>query len=106
MAARTKKGRRTTGHDAIATIRLSSELRESVHAWAAKQSDKPARPVQRCVRRNVPFLGGAHRTHDPRRFYFTVSNFPIFRAGAVPNSSVSQAGRGANPESECQAAER
>jgi hypothetical protein len=44
MAARTKKGRRTTGHDAVATIRLSSELRESVDAWAAKQSDKPARP--------------------------------------------------------------
>jgi len=44
MAARTKKGRRTTGHDAVATIRLSSELRESVDAWAAKQSDKPGRP--------------------------------------------------------------
>src|SRR5262249_42700373 len=44
MAARTKKSRRTTGHDAVATIRLSSELRESVDAWAAKQSDKPARP--------------------------------------------------------------
>ena len=44
MAARTKKGRRTTGHDTVATIRLSSELRESVDAWAAKQSDKPARP--------------------------------------------------------------
>ena len=39
-----RKGRRTTGHDAVATIRLSSELRESVDAWAAKQSDKPARP--------------------------------------------------------------
>jgi hypothetical protein len=44
MSARTKKGRRATGHDAVATIRLSSELRESVDAWAAKQSDKPARP--------------------------------------------------------------
>jgi hypothetical protein len=44
MAARTKKGRRTTGHDAVATIRLSYEMRESVDAWAAEQSDKPARP--------------------------------------------------------------
>jgi len=44
MAARTKKGGRTTGHDAVATIRLSSELRERVDAWAAKQSDKPAWP--------------------------------------------------------------
>ena len=35
MAARTEKGRRTTRHDAVATIRLSSELRESVDAWAA-----------------------------------------------------------------------
>jgi hypothetical protein len=33
MAARTKKGRRTTGHDDVATIRLSYELRESVDAW-------------------------------------------------------------------------
>jgi|GEM_PF-2386224 hypothetical protein len=41
---RKKRGRRTTGHDALTTIRLSSELRESVDAWAAKQSDKPARP--------------------------------------------------------------
>ena len=40
---RKKRGRRTTGHDALTTIRLSSELRESVDAWAAKQSDKPAR---------------------------------------------------------------
>ena len=44
MAARTKKGRRAIGHDAVAIIRLSSELRESVDAWAAKQSNKPARP--------------------------------------------------------------
>jgi len=36
MAARvSKKGRRTTGHDAVATIRLSSELRESVDAWGS-----------------------------------------------------------------------
>ena len=35
--------RSESGHDAVATIRLSSELRESVDAWAAK-SDKPARP--------------------------------------------------------------
>src|SRR5262249_32703342 len=39
-----KRGRRTTGHNALTTIRLSSELRESVDAWAAKQNDKPARP--------------------------------------------------------------
>jgi hypothetical protein len=36
--------RRTTGHDALTTIRLSSERRESVDAWAAKRRDKPARP--------------------------------------------------------------
>ena len=44
MALRTKNGRRTTEHDAVATIRLSPELRESVDSWAAKQSDKPTRP--------------------------------------------------------------
>src|SRR5262245_6703893 len=56
MAARTKKGHRTTGHDAVATIRLSSELRESVDAWAAKQSDKPARreALLRLVELGVP----------------------------------------------------
>src|SRR5215472_11329916 len=43
MAARTKRGRRTTGHDASTTIPLSSELRNRVDAWAAKQSDKPTR---------------------------------------------------------------
>ena len=37
---RKKRGRRSTG----TTIRLSSELRASVDAWAAKQNDKPARP--------------------------------------------------------------
>jgi len=41
---RKKRGRQTTGHNALTTIRLSSELRESVNAWAAKQNDKPARP--------------------------------------------------------------
>jgi hypothetical protein len=41
---RIKRSRRTTGHDAFTIIRLSSELRESVDAWAAKQRDKLARP--------------------------------------------------------------
>ena len=41
---RKKRSRRTTGHDPLMTVRFSSELRESVDAWAAKQSDKPARP--------------------------------------------------------------
>jgi hypothetical protein len=39
-----KRSRRTTGHDALTTVRLSSELRERVDAWVAKQRDKPARP--------------------------------------------------------------
>jgi hypothetical protein len=41
---RKKGAHRTTGHDALTSIRLSSELRENVDAWAAQQSDKPARP--------------------------------------------------------------
>ena len=41
---RKKRSRRTTGRDPLMTIRFSSELRVSVDAWAAKQSDKPARP--------------------------------------------------------------
>jgi hypothetical protein len=39
-----KKRGLTTGRGALTTIRLSSELREHVNAWAAKQRDKPARP--------------------------------------------------------------
>jgi hypothetical protein len=39
---RKNRGRRATG-DSLTTIRLSSDLRESVDAWAAKQSDKPTR---------------------------------------------------------------
>jgi len=41
---RKKRSRRSTGHHPLMTIRFSSELRVSVDAWAAKQSDKPARP--------------------------------------------------------------
>jgi hypothetical protein len=41
---RKERSRRTTGHDALTTVRLSSELRERVDAWGAKQRDKPARP--------------------------------------------------------------
>src|SRR5215475_4894104 len=44
IVVRKKGGRRTTGNDALTTIRLSSELRENLDAWTAKQSDKPARP--------------------------------------------------------------
>ena len=44
MAARTKGGGRTSGRYALTSIRVSSELRERVDAWAAKQSDKPTRP--------------------------------------------------------------
>src|SRR4029453_7525957 len=42
--ARKRRRRRIAGHDALTTIRLSSELRERVDAWGAKQRDKPARP--------------------------------------------------------------
>ena len=56
---RKRRSRRTTGHDAFTTIRLSSELRESVDAWAAKQRDKPARPE--AILRLVEL--GLERTH-------------------------------------------
>jgi hypothetical protein len=44
MAARTKRGRRASGRYAPTSISLSSELRKRVEDWAARQSDKPARP--------------------------------------------------------------
>jgi len=42
MAAPPKGGGRTSG--ALTSIRVSTELRERVDAWAAKQGDKPTRP--------------------------------------------------------------
>jgi hypothetical protein len=44
MAARTKRGRRSSERYAPTSISLSFELRKPVDAWAAKQSDEPARP--------------------------------------------------------------
>jgi hypothetical protein len=44
MAARTKRGRRSSERYAPISISLSFELRKRVDAWAAKQSDEPARP--------------------------------------------------------------
>jgi hypothetical protein len=43
MAARTKRSHRIAEPDAPTTISLSSGLRKRVDAWAAKQSDRPAR---------------------------------------------------------------
>jgi hypothetical protein len=43
MTARTKRSHRIAEPDASTTISLSSELRKRVDAWAAKQSDRPAR---------------------------------------------------------------
>ena len=40
---RKKRGRPATGRDPVTAIRLSSELRENVDAWAARQTDKPDR---------------------------------------------------------------
>jgi hypothetical protein len=42
--ARKRRSRRTTAHDALTTVRLSSELRERVDTWAAKQKHKPPGP--------------------------------------------------------------
>ena len=39
---RKNRGRRATGHDGLTTIRLSSDLRESVDAWAAIRGSHPA----------------------------------------------------------------
>jgi predicted transcriptional regulator len=57
--ARKRRSRRTTGHDALTTVRLSSELRERVDTWAAKQKHKPARPE--AIRRLVEL--GLETTH-------------------------------------------
>ena len=72
MAAGTKKSRRTTGHDAVTTIRLSSELRESVDAWAAKQGECLLRLLQQNLGHPPWFftkLRGA--THVDRTVHFS-----------------------------------
>jgi hypothetical protein len=38
-----KRGRPATGQDPVTAIRLSPELRNTVDAWAARQTDKPNR---------------------------------------------------------------
>ncbi len=40
---RKRRGRPATGQDPVTAIRLSSELRNEVDVWAAKQADKPSR---------------------------------------------------------------
>jgi hypothetical protein len=40
---RKRPGRPATGQDPVTAIRLSPQLRESVDAWAARQSDVPGR---------------------------------------------------------------
>lgn len=57
-----KRGRPAIGQDSLTTIRLSSELRENVDAWAARQIDKPGR--SEAILRLVKF--GLERTH-PRQ---------------------------------------
>ena len=40
---RKRPGRPATGQDPVTAIRLSTELRASVDAWAAAQDDEPGR---------------------------------------------------------------
>jgi hypothetical protein len=63
---RKKRSPRSTGHDAFTTVRLSSELREHVDAWAAKQRDKPAR--HEAILRLVGLgLETTHRRESPTK---------------------------------------
>ena len=40
---RKRPGRPATGQNPVTAIRLSAQMRESVDAWAARQSDEPGR---------------------------------------------------------------
>jgi hypothetical protein len=60
-----KRARPTIGQDSLTTIRLSSELRENVDAWAARQIDKPGR--SEAILRLVKFgLESTHRRESSR----------------------------------------
>ncbi len=52
---RKRPGRPATGQDPVTAIRLSSEMRASVDAWAAAQPDEPARSeaIRRLVQRGL-----------------------------------------------------
>ena len=57
---RKKRGRPATGQDPVTAIRLSSELRKNVDAWAAIQIDDPGR--SEAIRRLVELgLASAQR---------------------------------------------
>src|SRR3954466_15966795 len=59
--ARKQRGRPATGQDPVTAIRLSSEMRENVDAWSARQSDEPGR--SEAIRRLVELgLASAQRT--------------------------------------------
>ena len=58
---RKQRGRPATGQDPVTAIRLSSEMRENVDAWSARQSDEPGR--SEAIRRLVELgLASARRT--------------------------------------------
>jgi hypothetical protein len=60
-----KRGRPAIGQDSLTTIRLSSELRENVDAWAARQIDKPGR--SEAILRLVKFgFESTHRMQSSR----------------------------------------
>src|SRR6476619_6041652 len=58
---RKQRGRPATGQDPVTAIRLSSEMRENVNAWSARQSDEPG--SSEAIRRLVELgLASAQRT--------------------------------------------
>ena len=61
---RKQRGRPATGQDPVTAIRLSSEMRENVDAWSARQSDEPGR--SEAIRRLVE-LGLEERQLRKRR---------------------------------------
>ena len=65
-APKKRRGRPATGRDAVATIRLSVDLRRRLAAWAAEQPDEPGR--SEAVRRLVEIaLAGASPAPTPKK---------------------------------------
>jgi hypothetical protein len=62
---RKRRGRPAIAQDSLTTIRLSSELRKNVDAWAARQIDKPGH--SEAILRLVKFgLESTHRRESSR----------------------------------------
>jgi hypothetical protein len=69
ILSKKRRGRPATGRDPVTAIRLSSDLREKVDAWAAKQKDAPRRSeaIRRLVEHGLTARVPPRRSSDKQK---------------------------------------